>query len=303
MSSDTIPFAALEPFYLEGLITDVLFLVKGGKEASVYCCRGGPATDRELLAAKVFRPIRGSGFGDREYQEERRLRGTFERKIRKRKFKNDALYQEGRIIVDRRLARAFRDKSRAGREAQYTLWVANEYQTLRRLHAAGADVPRPFGHSPAAYGGAGGAVLMEYVGDLDTAAPLLTSVELAAEEAEPLFERLVRNIELWLACDRVHADLSAYNVLYWRGTIKAIDFPQAVDPQVNSNAFTFLARDIDNVCRYFRRYGLRSDPHELAQQLWTQYLYGDLQRKWGVEPPASEHLAAGIYEARDRAQR
>src|SRR5439155_2705790 len=31
--------SSLRPFYEENLITDVLYHVKGGKEASVYCCK------------------------------------------------------------------------------------------------------------------------------------------------------------------------------------------------------------------------------------------------------------------------
>ena len=59
----------------------------------------------------------------------------------------------------------------------------------------------------------------------------------------------MRNVELMLAYDRVHGDLSAYNVLYRDGEVRIIDFPQAVDPRFNSNALYLLERDIEHLCR------------------------------------------------------
>ena len=44
------------PFYRQNMVTDVIRLVKGGKEANVYACTGHPATGFEMLAAKLYRP-------------------------------------------------------------------------------------------------------------------------------------------------------------------------------------------------------------------------------------------------------
>ena len=43
-------------FYEDKWFTDVLYRVKAGKEATVYCCQAGPAVGHELIAAKVYRP-------------------------------------------------------------------------------------------------------------------------------------------------------------------------------------------------------------------------------------------------------
>jgi len=114
---------------------------------------------------------------------------------------------------------------------------------------------------------------MEYIGDEQSPAPLLRDVILAPEEVEPLFELLFENIRIWLACNRVHADLSPYNILYWDGVLKIIDFPQSVDPRVNRNAYTLLQRDIKNICRYWARYGIRRDALELANDLYECWLH------------------------------
>ena len=149
------------------------------------------------------------------------------------------------------------------------MWINNEWETLNTLYEAGADVPKPFERS-------GSAILMEYVGNGEVPAPMLHQVRLEKEEARPLFEKLVRNLELWLSCNRVHADLSAYNVLYWNGDVKVIDFPQAVDPRTNPSAQMLLARDVRNLCRYFSRLGVEVSAPRLADDLWGRFLRAEL---------------------------
>ncbi|MBI5877382.1 MAG: hypothetical protein HZB53_07010 [Chloroflexi bacterium] len=237
----------LKTFYDDQLITDVLHEVKGGKEATVYCCRAHPRTGADLLAVKVYRP--------------RKLRNL----------RNDAQYREGRKVLDdagkevlaTREQRAMAKKTRFGQELRHGSWLGHEYETLRRLHAAGADVPRPVAQSD-------NAILMEYVGAESDPAPALHQVRLGPDEARPLFRRIMRNIGTMLACERIHGDLSAYNVLYWGGDLRIIDFPQAVNPYENPSAYTLLARDVTRICQYFARYGIQADAPSLARKLWTE---------------------------------
>ena len=121
-----------------------------------------------------------------------------------------------------------------------------------------------------------GALLMSYHGDAETAAPRLQDVRLRPDEARWLFERLMRNVELWLANDVVHGDLSAFNVLYWRGQATVIDFPQAVDPRVNPHALALLRRDVENLCRYFGRFGVRADGRRITDNLWRRFQRAEL---------------------------
>jgi len=233
--------SALDSFISEGLISEVLHMVKSGKEAAVYCCRAGTAIDADVLAAKVYKP--------RSF----------------RSFRNDAMYREGRVILNRRDARAFAKRTEHGREVGSALWTSHEWEVLNTLFHAGADVPAPIAHSS-------GALLLEFVGSADDgAAPILKDCDLSATEAAAIYERLLRNVELWLSQNIVHADLSAYNVLYWQEAPLVIDFPQAVDPRFNFNAYSLLLRDIENINRYFARYGVTENASELADRLWTAY--------------------------------
>jgi RIO kinase 1 len=236
---------AIAPLVDDELIEDVLYPVKSGKEATLYCCTGGIRAGVDLLAVKVYKPQQF------------------------RSFRNDSVYQEGRIILDRRSARAAAKRTRFGREVQSTLWTTAEYETLRVLHRAGSHVPRPLGNS-------GGAIAMEWIGDEDGPAPQLKDVSLSADEAHVLFEQLLADIELWLACNVVHGDLSAYNVLFAGDRLVAIDFPQAIDPRANANAPTLLARDISNVCRHFGRFGVEADAYAIADDLWERFVRGAL---------------------------
>lgn len=245
LAAETDEVDPLAPFLAEGLITEVLGEMKSGKEGTVYCCRANPSTGYDLLAAKVYRP--------RSH----------------RAFKNDAIYREGVAILNKRDARAAKKKTEWGREYEFGSWMYHEYETLKRLSEAGADVPRPIRMS-------GNAMLMEFVGDASGAAPALQHVTLTEQEVRPLFQRALNNIELFLRVDCVHGDLSAYNILYWKGAITIIDFPQTVDPRFNPNALSLLSRDLENVSHYWHRYGVRTDANRMAQHLWGRFLRAEL---------------------------
>jgi len=243
--------SSLRSFYDQQLITDVLGQIKGGKEANVYCCEAHPATGATLLAAKVYRP----------------------RKFRN--LRNDKLYRRGRPVLtaagravktnEHRIMRAIGKKTAFGVQVMHTSWLMYEYTALQRLHRAGAAVPRP-------YAAADNAILMGYYGEARRAAPTLNEIDLPKNEIEPLFEEVLRNVELMLQHDLIHGDLSAYNLIYWGGKIVLIDFPQVVDCYGNPKAYDIFRRDIGRVCDYFARQGLQRDPGRITHDLWHRYV-------------------------------
>jgi RIO kinase 1 len=240
--------SSLERFYEDDLISDVLSMVKSGKEATVYCCAGGSATGQRYVAAKVYRPrMFRSLQNDALYRESRAQRDT-----------------EGRAVRNDRRWRAHQRSSR-GQHERVTTWISDEFLVQRRLYEAGADVPKPFAQI-------GNALLMDYIGEDDEAAPLLREVSLEREEARSLFEQVLRNIELFLRCDCIHGDLSAYNILYQSGMLTIIDFAQAVDPRYNLEVYPLLLRDVERACRYFARYGVEAEAGRLASAMWDRYL-------------------------------
>ena len=165
--------------------------------------------------------------------------------------------------------RAVAKRTAFGHEVHQGLWVAAEYETQEMLFAAGVDVPRPIACN-------GDAILMEWIGDDAGPAPQLRDVKLQPHEPRPLLQRLLRNVETLLAHNRIHGDLSAFNVLYWNGHVKLIDFPQAVDPRMNGESYALLYRDIDNLCRHFSRYGMEVNATQVAGRMWDRFVRGEL---------------------------
>lgn len=241
---------SLQSFFQQSLITDVLAHVKGGKEASVYCCKAHERTGETLLAAKVYRP--------RQF----------------RNLRNDKMYREGRPVLtgdgrpvkptDTRLMRALGKKTDFGVQVEHTSWLMYEYTTLESLFAAGAAVPKPVAASD-------NAILMGYRGDALTPAPTLSQIRLEPDEAPALFEEAMRNIALLLELGFVHGDLSAYNILYWEGAVTLIDFPQVTSLEANPHARFILDRDVTRVCEYFAAQGAACDPSVQSARLWKRY--------------------------------
>jgi RIO kinase 1 len=246
LDDDEVGGTSLDHFLAEGLITDVVRIVKTGKEASVHLCRGNRSTTGEdLVAVKLYHPL------DR------------------RDFRDESIYRDGEWIEERRIRAALEKKTRFGRQVQGGLWVSREWETLRTLSEAGVPVPRPIASTD-------DAILMGYVGDLELAAPQLRSVRPDAVEARGLFEQVLRAIERMLYVNVIHGDLSAYNLLLWDGRVTVIDLPQAIDPRKNRHAHALLERDVRRICEHFERLGVRSSPGRLAADLWTAWQFADL---------------------------
>ncbi len=243
---ETLGVPELEPFAQRGLITRIHAKLTSGKEATVYCCRAHPSTNRKFLAAKVYR----------EHAE-----GSY---------KWNPTYFEGRErVLKPQVIRAIRARSAFGKEVAAGLWVAAEHANLAACHRVGVSVPEPIAVADRA-------LLMEYIGNGAGPAPLLCGVHLEPPEAAALYERIVSEIERMLGIHQVHGDLSPYNVLVWKGRPWIIDLPQAVDVRFNRSALELLTRDVENVCAFFARHGVRSDPNDLAHGLWERYRRAEL---------------------------
>jgi RIO kinase 1 len=117
---------------------------------------------------------------------------------------------------------------------------------------------------------------MEFVGDATGPAPMLKHATVQRSEAARVFEGLIDQIELWLSCERIHGDLSPFNILFWNDQAVVIDFPQAVNPTENPDSLFLLERDVRNVCGYFADLGVAANPACITQDLWSRFMRGDL---------------------------
>jgi RIO kinase 1 len=231
--------------YPEWLVTELaavdteLGILKTGKEADVYLVeRGVPGTDRRcILAAKRYR--------------------TSEHRM----FHRDAGYLEGRRVRESRVNRAMSARSSFGKEAIAGQWAVAEFGALCRLFEAGVPVPYPVQIL-------GTEILLEFIGEADTAAPRLAQFRRDTADLPDLWDQLVAALSLMARAGFAHGDLSAYNLLVHNGRLVVIDLPQIVDVVANPRGREFLARDAHNVATWFAAHGVpEADGEALAHEL------------------------------------
>jgi RIO kinase 1 len=211
-------------------------LMKTGKEAEVFLIERRLGERVNLLAAKRYR--------------------SFEDRM----FRNDARYRQGRRTGNTRADRAMALGSRAGMAFRARQWVETEFETLGRLWAAGASVPYPVQRL-------GPEIMIEYIGDEQTAAPRLVQFRGSLAQLGDLYRQLLANLAVMATHGVVHGDLSPYNLLVWHDRLYLIDFPQAVDPIGNPEGLALLERDVINTSAWFAKHGVATDPSVVLAEL------------------------------------
>jgi RIO kinase 1 len=239
-----------------GTDDEVLGLLKTGKEAEVFVVerRSRDRSHSAVLAHKRYRPTQVVK-GDLEA-------GGFSRA---RSFTDDAVYTAGRDFAASRDRRAVARRSARGRRLQAERWPREEYDALVAAHAAGVTVPYPVEFT-------GDGTLMQFVGDDGVAAPRLVAARLGAADLADAYAQVTAEVAALARAGLAHADLSPYNLLWWRGRVWWIDFPQTVDLVVNPNGLDLLHRDVTTVCTWFARRGVDCDAEavfaEVLAELW-----------------------------------
>jgi RIO kinase 1 len=229
--------------------------LKSGKEAEIFLVeRRFERSGRRLLAHKRYR-IRYPGKD--ELRAEGFSTGT--------QFRRHAVYRGGWNVDARdRRALAAGNKSRHGQALAATLWPVQEWAYLRRAWEAGVAVPYPVEQTA-------DGMLMEFIGDAYAmvAAPKLSQAKLGADALASAWSQLQASLRALTAAGLVHADLSAYNLLWWEGRLVVIDLPQVVEFTTNPDAFELLHRDVANVGDWFGRRGVPVDVEALYAELVT----------------------------------
>src|SRR2546428_3756894 len=154
----------------------------------------------------------------------------------------------------RQESRARKKTPGLGKEPRHRRWIVNEWTNLVHLCDAGLTVPPPVELLEES-----GGYRMAFIGDGLVAAPRLEAVRLDRDTAARVWDELVDDIARMLAAERVHGDLSAYNVLWWRERAVLIDFSQTVEIVTHPAARQLLLRDITSLGAYFQRRGVAVD--------------------------------------------
>lgn len=225
-----------------------LGVLKSGKEAEVFLVERSSAGGSCLLAHKRYRPrhpkageLRELGFS----------KGTV--------YRADSVYRQG-WALNARDRRAVRGRTDYGLRLRHSVWPVNEMEMLERAWNAGASVPYPVERTE-------DGILMEFLGDRSQAAPRLVDARLERAELASAYDQLVASLLALTAAHVVHADLSVYNLLWWKDRLVIIDFPQAVDVRTNADAIDLLQRDVENVSTWFARRGVVRDAQAVFAEL------------------------------------
>jgi RIO kinase 1 len=124
------------------------------------------------------------------------------------------------------------------------VWAQKEFKNLRRAQEAKVNVPEPLAVQK-------NVLIMEFVGKNGTRAPLLRETTL--NDPKKVFRLLLTYLKrLYQKADLVHADLSEYNIMIWKGRPVIFDVAQSVLTK-HPMADRFLRRDIENLHKYFKR--------------------------------------------------
>lgn len=209
-----------------------LGVLKSGKEADVYLVERRHDVAVCLLAAKRYVPVN------------------------RRSFRNQGLYTHGRRMKDRREQRAADRKTAFGSKVGAAGWAGHEMDALSSLWQAGIRVPYPVQRL-------GTELMMEFIGDDEGAAPRLVETHPSRAEAAALFGQAVDMLRGLAKVGIAHGDLSPYNLLVWDDELVMIDLPQAADLAINPKALDLFQRDVANVCHWFTRKGVETDPEAL----------------------------------------
>mmetsp|Transcript_53229 Transcript_53229/g.61112 ORF Transcript_53229/g.61112 Transcript_53229/m.61112 type:complete len:318 (+) Transcript_53229:669-1622(+) len=99
---------------------------------------------------------------------------------------------------------------------------------------------------------------MEFLGEGMVPAPRLRNAELTTEQLSQVYLDLIMMMRrLYHECKLIHADLSEYNLLYWKEKLWVIDVSQSIEHD-HPYALDFLRRDIYNVNQYFHKNNVRT---------------------------------------------
>lgn len=128
-------------------------------------------------------------------------------------------------------------------------WTRKEYSNLKAFHEGGVMVPRPIAFLR-------NIVVMEFFGEGNIAFSTLD--QLGSADPQHDYDFLLAQMKKIYQLGFVHADFSPYNIVVTDDGLKILDCAQAV-LLAHPRAEDFLARDVENLVKYFKKQGAAAD--------------------------------------------
>jgi RIO kinase 1 len=135
-------------------------------------------------------------------------------------------------------------------------WVQREHRNISKARAAGIRVPTVLAslHN---------IIVLEFIGD--------ETVSMQAKDDMPadipkFFRDVISSMKKLHKAGIVHGDLSEFNMLNYNGKPVFIDFSQST-LQDSPNYRELLERDVRNICKFFRKYGVKADDEKVMESI------------------------------------
>eukprot|EP01117_Protostelium_nocturnum_P009633 TRINITY_DN3441_c0_g1_i1.p1 TRINITY_DN3441_c0_g1~~TRINITY_DN3441_c0_g1_i1.p1 ORF type:complete len:488 (+),score=185.54 TRINITY_DN3441_c0_g1_i1:155-1618(+) len=131
------------------------------------------------------------------------------------------------------------------------LWAEKELRNLNRLKSAEIPCPDPIilrNH----------VLVMSFIGTDGLPAPKLKDANLSEDRLRECYLQCIKIMrKMYHQCKLVHADLSEYNILYFKKSLYFIDVSQSVEHD-HPQALEFLRSDCTNITDFFSKKGVQN---------------------------------------------
>lgn len=206
-----------------GTLESISGSISTGKESVVYHAFGGSVNEQSLpteVAIKVYKTTLNE-FRTRE----KYVHGDH------RFSKDDYKKQNPRKIIK--------------------MWAMKEAANLNRMKKF--NIPCPMVQVLKKH-----VLVMTFIGEERNPALKLKDAKLSLASMEDAYDQILSVLKkMYRECGLVHADLSEYNMLWWRDRVWFIDVSQAVDI-AHPKAMEFLHRDCSNISSFFTKNGVHN---------------------------------------------
>ncbi|XP_067833754.1 serine/threonine-protein kinase RIO3 [Heptranchias perlo] len=203
-----------------GILENINGCISTGKESVVFHANGGSMDDKIVpreCAIKVFKTTLNEFRNrDKYIKDDYRFKDRFSK------------------LNPRRIIR---------------MWAEKEMHNLARMQKVGILCPEVVVLKKHI-------LVMSFIGQDQVPAPKLKDVKLSTEDMKQAYYQVLHMMQqLYNECQLVHADLSAYNLLWYMGKVWLIDVSQSVEP-THPHGLEFLFRDCRNVSQFFQKSGV-----------------------------------------------
>lgn len=139
-------------------------------------------------------------------------------------------------------------------------WAEKEYFNLRYSYENKILVPKPIDQEK-------NILIMKLIGDKGIPQNTLKYDINAKKNIKEIYKQYVENMnKLIYKTKMVHADLSEYNMIFFKNKLYFIDMGQAISTK-SDNAKNFVNRDIKTIIKFFKNNGLKITEEKLKEDI------------------------------------